>query len=122
MLRVAKLNIHKHDKNPSFDSTINPTLQTISTNNKIPDHPAYANCVPSWSIDLDEIAFEELDTPEPCSYTEPLLLLNNSRETVLSTYHDLLITNINPDFVLACPLIIDFFKSDVALSVLCPIG
>ena len=82
MLRVAKNKIQKHNLNPSFNPSINPTLNDISTSNKIPIHPDYNNCVSTWSVDLDEIAPEERDTPEPCSFTEPLELLSNPRDVV----------------------------------------
>ena len=44
------------------------------------------------------------------------------RQVILDKYYDNLKTNISPEFVAACPEVITFMKSDVALSVFCPIG
>ena len=94
-----------------------------ATDNLIPvDNPDYEHCVSTWSTDIDYISPEELEIPDPCSFTGPLLTLDVDRTAVLDTYYALLITNINPDFVNACPEVMTFMRSDIALSVFCPEG
>lgn len=103
------------------DSYTKPPYPTTDT--KIPvDNPDYEHCVPSWSADIDYISPEELEIPDPCSFTGPLLTLDIDRSVQLETYYALLLTNINPDFVHACPAVMTFMRSDVALSVFCPEG
>jgi hypothetical protein len=69
---------------------------------------------------MDPIAPEEILFQDPCSFTEPLNFLGVDRQTVLDTYYGYLETNINKDFIKACPGLIPFLKSDIALSVFCP--
>jgi hypothetical protein len=92
-----------------------------STSCDIPkNNPVYEGCQPTFTTPTDPIAPEELLFPDPCSFTGPLNFLGVDRKTVLDTYYGYLETNINPDFINACPKVIDFMKSDIALSVFCP--
>jgi hypothetical protein len=92
-----------------------------STSCDIPkNNPAYAGCTPTFTTPVDPVAPEELLIPDPCSFTGPLNFLGVDRKTVLDAYYGHLEKNINPDFIKACPKVIDFMKSDVALSVFCP--
>ncbi len=73
----------------------------------IPTSPDYEQCVHTWSVPLDEIAPEELDTPD--TSTE-----------VLTTYYNLLTTNVNPEFIRAKSEVLTFLRSNIALAVFCP--
>lgn len=94
-----------------------------STSNAIPlNNPDYANCQPTWTIPIEGVAPEELEFPDPCSFSGPLMYISVDRQSVLDTYHAQLLSNINPDFIAACPAVLTFMKSDIALSVFCPEG
>lgn len=99
-----------------------PSAGDIQLSNDIPDHLDYELCVPTWSIPLDESAPEEDLILDPCSFTAPLDLLSVTREEQVNVYYDLLISNINPDFVKAIPQVIDFMKGPIAMAVFCPTG
>ena len=118
MLRTAKNNIKKYNT-----PTPSPHLLTytpICISNTIPTHPDYHDCVPTWPDELDEIALEELEIPDPVNFSKALYLLSNTRTDILNTYYALLLTNINPDMVAACPQILTFMKGPIALKVFCP--
>jgi hypothetical protein len=94
-----------------------------STSNHIPrNNPDYENCVPTFTTTEATVAPEELLFPDPCSFTGPLMFLGVDRDKVLSDYYGHLEKNINPDFIKACPGVIPFMKSDIALKVFCPEG
>ncbi len=128
MLKTARNKLLQHNKYKTPDELSYartmyeniipiPNLNNISRD--IPNHIDYQHCKPTWTLPLDEIAPEELDTPEPTNYPD-IRLFNLERDTVLKNYHDLLLTNINPDFIAAKPQVITFMKSQIALSVFCP--
>ena len=92
----------------------------LCTSNNIPDTVDYIGCTPTWIGSLDELAPEELETPQPCSFSGPLEQLGSDRQEVLNKYYNVLTTNINPEFVAACPAVMLFMKSPIALQVFCP--
>jgi hypothetical protein len=100
---------------PIEDAPYPSTSCDIPKNNLI-----YNGCKPTFTIPMDPIAPEELLFLDPCSFTEPLNFLGVDRQTILNTYYGYLETNIYPDFIKACPQVIQFMKSDIALSVFCP--
>ena len=128
MLKTAKLALSKPTTTNTptselsiIDKIIHNTIDPpLCTTNDIPISADYNNCIPTWSLPLDEISPEELDTPDPCSFTGPLEFLSVDRQEVLNKYYNLLTTNINPDFINACPDVLVFMKSSTALSVFCP--
>ena len=116
---------NNHNNVYTKNNLINKPLSNITQpllSNAIPPHKDYTNCIPTWSIPLDDIAPEELDTPDPCSFTEPLFLIGPDRDEIVANYHNLLLSNINPDMIAEIPEVLDFMKSDIALSVFCPEG
>ena len=116
---------NNHNNVYTKNNLINKPLSNITQpllSNAIPPHKDYTNCIPTWSIPLDDIAPEELDTPDPCSFTEPLFLIGPDRDEIVANYHNLLLTDINPDMIAEIPEVLDFMKSDIALSVFCPEG
>ena len=128
LLKTAKLALSKPTTTNTptselsiIDKIIHDTIDPpLCTTNDIPISADYNNCIPTWSLPLDEISPEELDTPDPCSFTGPLEFLSVDRQEVLNKYYNLLTTNINPDFINACPDVLVFMKSSTALSVFCP--
>jgi hypothetical protein len=130
--RAFQLTRLNHNIPSSKSSNFNPdpssihTLNTLSrpsypaiSNDISCDNPHYENCTSTWSYDIEHISPEELEIPDPCSFSAPLLTLDVDKSTVLDTYYALLLTNINPEFVNACP---EVMRSDIALSVFCPEG
>jgi hypothetical protein len=92
--------------------------------NTIPNIPTsldYKHCVPTWSVPLDEIALEELATPDTANFPD-IYQFNESRTQALNTYYDLLTTNINPELIRAKPEVLTFLRSNIALAVFCPEG
>ena len=120
MLRTAKNNIKKYNTPITSPHILSYIHEPICISNDIPTHPDYHDCVPTWPDDIEEIALEELEIPEPVNFPDALYLLTNKRTDILNTYYALLITNINPDMVAACPQIITFMKGPIALRVFCP--
>jgi hypothetical protein len=51
-----------------------------------------------WSNPPDPQAPEDLDTPLPCSFTEPLRILNTGHEALVKDYLDMFDSHIQPDF------------------------
>jgi hypothetical protein len=92
----------------------------VDTSSAIPDHNDYIGCVPSLFTPSQDPCPEEDDTPDPCSFTQPLNFLGVPRQTILDTYYALLLTNINPEFVRNQPQVLDFMKGPIALAVFCP--
>ncbi len=111
-------NIDPSDFDPFVEYETYPAMSSdIPKNN-----PVYDGCVPTFSTPLGPPAPEELLVSDPCSFTGPLNFLGVDRQTVLDTYYGYLETNINPDFIKACPGVIPFMKSDIALKVFCPLA
>ncbi len=97
-------NIDPSDFDPFVEYETYPAMSSdIPKNN-----PVYDGCVPTFSTPLGPPAPEELLVSDPCSFTGPLNFLGVDRQTVLDTYYGYLETNINPDFIKACPGVIPF--------------
>ena len=130
MLKTAR-NILKHTSkyitSPDLTYVHSMYLHITPHNNlynAIPDIPSsldYEHCVPTWSVPLDDIAPEELDTPDPVNFPD-ICQFNESRTQALNIYYDLLTTNINPEFIRAKPEVLTFLRSNIALAVFCPEG
>ena len=63
---------------------------------------------------------EELLTPEPCSFTGPLVYLSVSHDEAVNDYHKLLDTHISEEFREAAPKLMELMQSDLALEVFVP--
>jgi hypothetical protein len=68
------------------------------------------------------MAQEDIDIPEPCSFTLPLLTLNADRQSLIDEYHSILLSNTDPALIEAIPAFMDFMKGPIALAVFCPEG
>ena len=98
LLRSAKNNIKKYNT-PIAPSHLLNMRDEICISNDIPDHPHYHDCVPTFDTNIDIIAPEEDDVPEPVNFGKALYILSNTRDKILSDYYALLETNICADFV-----------------------
>mmetsp|Transcript_10393 Transcript_10393/g.10015 ORF Transcript_10393/g.10015 Transcript_10393/m.10015 type:complete len:951 (-) Transcript_10393:1276-4128(-) len=123
MIRVARklLFNNKHDLTSS-KHTDDPIYMLNALTHDIPIHSDYIDCVPAWPFPLDEMAQEDIDTPEPCSYTLPLETIGVDRQTVLDDYYKIIIRNTDPELIKAVPDFLKFMTSDIALAVFCPVG
>jgi hypothetical protein len=92
----------------------------ICISNDIPLTDDYHDCVHMPTRPSDDIAPEELEIPDQVNFGKALYLLSNTRKDIINDYYALLKTNINPDFVAACPQIITFMKGPIAMKVYCP--
>jgi hypothetical protein len=119
MLRNAKNDIKNHNT-PIPSPHLLDIHPPICTSYEIPNHPDCHDCVRTWPDSIDDVAVEELEIPDCSNFGDALYILNNPRTKILYDYYDLLVTNINPDFVAACPNIITFMKGPIALKVFCP--
>ena len=123
MLKTARRTEFNNTSESQFKDTnlLNITPSTQLTH-AIPNHRDFYGCTSTWNQPLDDVAPEELATPHPCSFTIPLETIDVDRSIVLKTYFDNLLLNTNPEFLKAVPEFMTFMKSDIALSVFCPVG
>jgi RNase H-like domain found in reverse transcriptase/Chromo (CHRromatin Organisation MOdifier) domain len=83
--------------------------------------PLPGQILPPWSQPLDQIAPEELSTPDPTNFPDAILLsLNSDRADILAQHHADLQTHITPSMLTQCPQIIDLLTSSLALDVFAP--
>ena len=74
-----------------------------------------------WSQPIDEIAPEELDTPDPTSFPDDILmLLTLSTDEARLIYNTDLETHVTPEMRAACPTILDLLTSELAYDVFVP--
>ena len=80
----------------------------------------YDNCQHPWTTPPYPEAIEDTQTPEPCSFTGPLAFLNATHSESVSEYYSQFTTHIAPEFLHAIPELLDYMKSDLAVSVFVP--
>ena len=74
-----------------------------------------------WSKPLDEIAPEELETPDPLFFNEDVLYyLSTTHEEALAVYYEDLKTHIMPPMLAAYPRVYEILTSADALDTFCP--
>ena len=80
----------------------------------------FSDCVHPWSTPPDVEAIEDLETPEPCSFTGPLDFLNSTHSDSVLEYYNQFEKHIAPEFIQAVPEIIQYLKSDLVKSIFVP--
>ena len=83
--------------------------------------PSSGELISPWSQPIDEIAPEELSTPDPTSFSDDILtLLTITTDEARAIYRTDLETHITPEMTAACPHILDLLTSDLAYDVFVP--
>jgi RNase H-like domain found in reverse transcriptase/Chromo (CHRromatin Organisation MOdifier) domain len=83
--------------------------------------PLPGQILPPWSQPLEQIAPEELETPDPTNFPDTIFVsLFSDRESILAQHRADLVTHVTPPMLAACPHIIDLLTSPLALHVFCP--
>ena len=103
--KCTKVSVSTHL--PLSISTPTPSISTSSLIN-------------TWTLPQDMIASEDIETPQPCSFTGPLYYLGKPHLEAVQQYKDLINTHVSSQFLLAVPDLADFLTSDIALSVFVP--
>lgn len=79
----------------------------------------YPDLVDTWSQEAEDVAQEELDTEEPCSFTGPLYYLTKPYEEVLTDYYNMFDSHIAPEWR-HDPRLLELLSSEEALAVFVP--
>jgi hypothetical protein len=79
----------------------------------------YPDLVEPWSEPIDEIAPEETEAPDPCSFTGPLYYLSKPHEEVIKDYFEMFEKHISEEWR-ANPKLMELMHSDIALEVFVP--
>ena len=83
--------------------------------------PAPRDIIPPWSKPIDDLAPEELNTPDPTSFRDDsLLYLSTTIEEARLLYKTDLDTHVTDGIRLACPHTMDLLTSDLAYDVSVP--
>jgi len=115
MLREAALQIPTNVKQvPSSVSTIEQMTEQVR---HTPKYAEGYELKEAWEK-VREVAPEELDAPDPCSFTAPLHFLEQSYDESVREFMELFETHISPEFRKAVP--IEKFLLEVAIKVFVP--
>ena len=91
------------------------TLTTLLT------QPQSGDIIFPWSQPIDELAPEEINTPDPTSFPDDILqLLTLNTDEARTIYNTDLETHVTPEMRAACPTIIDLLTSELAYDVFVP--
>ena len=83
--------------------------------------PLPGDVIPPWSRPIDEVAPEELDTPDPTSFPDDILAyLSTTIEEARLLYNADLDIHVTVGMREACPHIMDLLTSDLAYDVFVP--
>ena len=83
--------------------------------------PTPGEIIPPWSKPIDDLATEELETPDPTSFPDDILLyLTTTVEAARQLYNDDLKTHVTEAIRQACPEIMNLLTSDLAYDVFVP--
>ena len=83
--------------------------------------PLPGDIVPPWSKPIDDLAPEEINTPDPTSFPDDILLyLSTTVEAARTLYNADLETHVTAGIRQACPQIMDLLTSDLAYDVFVP--
>ena len=83
--------------------------------------PLPGDIIPPWSKPIDDLAPEELNTPDPTSFPDDILLyLSTTVEAARTLYNADLETHVTAGIRQACPHIMDLLTSDLAYNVFVP--
>ena len=83
--------------------------------------PLPGDIIPPWSKPIDDLAPEELNTPDPTSFPDDILLyLNTTVEAARTLYNADLETHVTAGIRQACPHIMDLLTSELAYDVFVP--
>lgn len=80
---------------PSGGPELSETLNMMSVDELKTSYPDVCD---TWSQPLDEVAIEEINTEEPCSFTGPLYYLSKPHTEVLQDYFNLFDSHIAPEW------------------------
>ena len=84
-------------------------------------NPVPGTVMPPWSNPIDALAPEELETPDPTSFPDDILMyLTTSPEDARATYRSDLETHVTSEIRQACPHIMDLLTSQLAYDVFVP--
>jgi RNase H-like domain found in reverse transcriptase/Reverse transcriptase (RNA-dependent DNA polymerase)/Chromo (CHRromatin Organisation MOdifier) domain len=97
------------------------TFLSLALNDFDLDGPLPGETVPPWSLPLDAIAPEELETPEPLTFPEDILTyLSTTFDEAKSTYDTDLLSHVSSSMQSSCPRVMGILNSPLAHSVFIP--
>ena len=113
------------------DILSHPTYGTAYADNRVESRydvltslltePQSGDLLSPWSQPIDDIAPEELSTPDPTSFPDDILtLLTINTDEARAIYRTDLETHITPEMQDACPHVLDLLTSDLAYDVFVP--
>ena len=114
----AEILFHPRHGSVFSDNRIESRYQLLSS---MLIRPIPGDVIPPWSRPIDEVAPEELDTPDPTSFPDDILVyLSTSIEEARLLYNADLDIHVTIGMREACPHIIDLLTSDLAYDVFVP--
>ena len=100
------------------DNRVELRYDLLATMNEL---PTPGQIIPPWSKPIDSIAEEELNTPDPTSFPDDILMyLTVTPDEAKTAYHSDLHTHVTSDMQTEIPQIMTLLKSQLAYDVFIP--
>ena len=100
------------------DNRVELRYDLLATMNEL---PTPGQVIPPWSKPIDSIAEEELNTPDPTSFPDDILMyLTVTPDEAKTAYHSDLDTHVTSDMQTELPQIMTLLKSQLAYDVFIP--